>query len=238
MRMAWVAEPPFNFRDGSGLVTGCDVELAREAMRLAGQPEPEMIETEFAELLPGLSDGRWDMTTGLFITAERERAARFSRPVWALSDGLLVRRGNPLGLTGYASVAQHPSARIVAIRDQVQHGAAIAAGVPAERIAVFGTYAEAATAVAEGRADAYASVFRAHVGYLAGKPDLPLEAVPVPADESPPATGGFAFPLKDDACAKINAALGRLLGRPEHRAILSRFGFASAEIDLIARLCR
>lgn len=45
------------------------------------------------------------MTTGLFVTPERQRVAIFSRPIWSLSDGLLVRRGNPARITGYRSLA-------------------------------------------------------------------------------------------------------------------------------------
>jgi len=56
------------------------------------------VETEFAELLPGLSDGRWRMSTGLFGTEERRKSAQFSRPIWALPDGLLVTKSNPLRL--------------------------------------------------------------------------------------------------------------------------------------------
>ena len=62
-----------------------------------GVKEFELVETEFANLLPGLADGRWQMTTGLFATAERRQIASFSRPIWALADGLLVRKGNPRG---------------------------------------------------------------------------------------------------------------------------------------------
>ncbi|MGK6313823.1 transporter substrate-binding domain-containing protein [Neorhizobium sp. DT-125] len=88
---AYLVEPPFNHRQPNGTVTGCDVELARTVLAMASVTDISMVETEFAQLLPGLADGRWRMTTGLFSTEERRRIAAFSRPIWALPDGLLGR---------------------------------------------------------------------------------------------------------------------------------------------------
>ena len=177
MKFAYLIEPPFNYREDDGRVSGCDVELARVVFERLGVPDCELVEAEFAELLPGLADGRWQMTTGLFATDERRRHASFSRPIWALPDGLLVRKGNPRRLTGYAAVAADDGARLAVIRDQLQHRSAVEAGVPDSRIMIFATYAQAAAAVQEGAADAYASVARAHAGFIARNPALDLELV-------------------------------------------------------------
>ena len=91
MRFAYLIEPPFCFAEKTRRVTGCDIELARHVLREIGVPDLEPVETEFAELLPGLNARRWRMTTGLFATEARRRIAMFSRPIWALPDGLLVR---------------------------------------------------------------------------------------------------------------------------------------------------
>lgn len=93
MRFAYLIEPPFNSVNAKGRVTGCDVELARHVFDALGIAEFDLVGTEFSELLPGLADGRWRMTTGLFGTRERRAFAQFSRPIWALSDGLLIRPG-------------------------------------------------------------------------------------------------------------------------------------------------
>lgn len=97
MKFAYLIEPPFNYIDAVGRVTGCDVELARHVFAQLSIERFEPVEAEFAELLPGLAAGRWRMTTGLFGTEERRTLAAFSRPIWALPDGLLVREGNPFG---------------------------------------------------------------------------------------------------------------------------------------------
>jgi polar amino acid transport system substrate-binding protein len=232
LKFAYLIEPPFNYRDPDDSVTGCDVELARYVLAELGDTF-EPVEAEFAELLPGLSQGRWRITTGLFATDERRQHALFSRPIWALPDGLLVANGNPHRLTGYNSAAAK-SIRVAAIRDQVQHKAALDFGVSGDRLLVFDTYEQAARAVLAGEADAYASVARAHTGHLARHPHLALEVITIPASEKPPARGSLGFSRDDAAlCQAVDAILDRFIGTSEHRAMMARFGFDDAEIDLL-----
>ncbi|WP_245457280.1 transporter substrate-binding domain-containing protein, partial [Mesorhizobium sp. M1A.F.Ca.IN.022.04.1.1] len=78
MRFAFLQEPPFCFTDASGKVGGCDAMLAEKIFAMSETTAFTPVETEFAELLPGLADGRWDMTTGLFISEERSKLVDFS----------------------------------------------------------------------------------------------------------------------------------------------------------------
>lgn len=235
MKFAYLIEPPFNYVDDIFGVTGCDVEVARYVLAELGVPDITLVETEFADLLPGLADGRWDMTTGLFGTDERRQSALFSRPIWGLPDGLLVAKGNPLGLSGYRSVAERQGVRLAVIRDQFQHRSAVAFGVEAHQIAIFHTYPEAATAVQSGEVDAYASVGMAHAGFIGQNEGLPLDLVLVPSTEKPPAFGSFAFGLDNSAlAAKVDAVLADYLGSEAHRKMVATFGFSDREVDLVA----
>ncbi|WP_424966525.1 transporter substrate-binding domain-containing protein [Dinoroseobacter sp. S375] len=230
MRFAYLIEPPFNFLGRDGVATGCDVELARYvAQQISAAPfEPD--ETEFADLLPGLSDGRWRMTTGLLQTDDRRRTAAFSRPIWAQSDGLLVRGDNPRRLSGYRSLARNREARFAVIRDQIQHRTALDLGVGQPQITVFDTYAHAAQAVRDGKVDAYASVGRAHSAFIAHVPDWGLALVPVPTEEAPPAFGAFVVHRDDRAFLRdVIAVLAAFLGTDAHRAILASFGASQDE---------
>lgn len=234
MRFAYLIEPPFNYVDPVGRVTGCDVELARYVFSQLGVAEIKLVQTEFAELLPGLGDGRWRMTTGLFGTDERRQSALFSRPIWALPDGLLVQTGNPLGLCGYQSVADNAHVRLAVIRDQFQHRTAIAFGVGMDRIVIYKTYTQAAQAVRDGTVDAYASVGRAHSGFIAQNPDWGLDVVMVPISEKPSAFGSFAFALKDTKLVnEVDEILSSFLGTNDHRKMVASFGFSSDEVDLV-----
>lgn len=235
MKFAYLIEPPFNYVDTTGRVTGCDIELARHVFDELGIVDFEPVETEFAELLSGLGDGRWRMTTGLFGTDERRQSAQFSRPIWALADGLLVVKGNPIGLSGYQSVADNPRARLAVIRDQFQHRSAVKFGVKNDRIAIFETYTAAAKAVRDREVDAYASVGMAHAGFIEQNDNWPLESVLVPSDEKPPAFGSYAFGLNDtELLREVDAVLSEYLGTKAHREMVAAFGFSDHEVDLVA----
>ena len=234
MKFAYLIEPPFNYVTQEGKVSGHDVDLARHVFKKLEIESFEPVETEFAELLPGLSDGRWHMTTGLFATKERLRSAIFSRPIWALPDGLLVPKGNPLSLTGYTSIASDDKVILAVIRDQFQHRSAITLGVPEARLRVFETYTDAAKAVRDGDADAYASVGRAHSGFIAQNSEWEVELAEVPTIEKPPAFGSFAFAHEDEALRnRVDKVLYEFLGSQQHMDIAKEYGFTDAEVSLV-----
>lgn len=234
MKFAYLIEPPFNHRTDDGVVTGCDVELAKVIFKKIGIDAFEPVEAEFSELLPGVAEGRWRMTTGLFGTTERRRLAAFSRPIWALPDGLLVPCGNTKGLRGYKDIAETQDCKLAVIRDQFQHRSAIEFGVPDDRVRIFETYTEAANSVIIGESDAYVSVGRAHTGFLDLNSDLELEVVTVPASEKEPAFGSFGFSLSDNELrTQVDDVLCEYLGSDQHRNLMKKFGFTDSEVNLV-----
>ncbi len=104
----------------------------------------------------------------------------------------------------------------------------------AARIIEFHTQNEAADAVAGGAADAYASVAMAHRGYLASHASAPLTVVDVPLSEQAPAFGAFGFAQSNAGLAEaIDRALSAYLGSEAHRQLMTRYGFAPAEVDRV-----
>jgi polar amino acid transport system substrate-binding protein len=226
---AYLDEPPFCWPAAGGTAQGCDVELVTAVLQALGITEFEQQLTTFAELLPGLASGRWTLTTPLFVTAERQKLVDFSRPVWALTDGLLVRSADRDRLTSYRAVAS-TAARLVVVGGQVQEQAGLAAGIAPERVIRVATQEEAVAAVRHGDADAYASVAMAHRGYLVRRPDDQLAVVTVPVDEGTPAAGAFAFGKQHAIFReRFDRALTGLIGSPWHRAIMARHGFPAGE---------
>ncbi len=189
MKFAWINEPPFNYVE-NGELKGRDVDLARAAFAAIGEAF-EPVETVFSELLSGLRDGRWHVTTGMFITPERSQLAFFTRPIWTLFDGLLVRSDDARRIGGYRDVARSGE-KLAVLRAQVQEQTALSLGVTPASILVFEDYADAAEAVLSGEAIAYASVELAHRAHLAANPGLPLACVAVPPGEKAGDEGGFA----------------------------------------------
>lgn len=225
----YLDEPPFCWPAAGGAAQGCDVELVTAALQALGITEFEQQLTTFAELLPGLASGRWTITTPLFVTAKRRRLVDFSRPVWALADGLLVRSADRERLSGYRAVAV-AAARLVVVGGQVQEQAGLAAGIAPERIVRAATQEEAVVAVRNGDADAYASVAMAHRGYLARQPDDSLAVVTVAVDEGSPAAGAFAFGKQHASFReRFDRALTGLIGSDWHRTMMARHGFPAGE---------
>jgi len=234
MKFAYLIEPPFNYKKLNGEVTGTDVELAKFIIDELNLGDFESIEAEFADLLPGVASGRWRMTTGLFATDERKQTASFSIPIWALPDGLLVSAGNPRNLSGYRSIAEQEDCTLAVIRDQIQHRSAVDFGVPESRLSIFDTYTEAANAVITKTVDAYASVGRAHAGYIELNDEARVEVVTVPGTEKQPAFGSFAFSKQDEALRQdVNRVLRTHYGSKPHREMMYSFGFSDAEIDIV-----
>ena len=198
VRFAWIAERPFNYLDDGRLV-GCDVALARRAVEGLGEPF-EPVHTTFGELLPGLTRGLWEVTTGMFVTPEREAVARFTEPIWSLADGLLVAEGEA-HLTGYRDLARL-GLPLAVLRGQVQRDHARINGLGQDLLVLFDSYDEAADAVSRGDVAAYASVALAHQEHLAHGDGDGLRLVRVPSAEVAPSVGAFAC-----ASAEVRDAL-------------------------------
>ncbi len=234
VRVAYLIEPPFNYVNDAGAVTGCEVELARYVVDQLGIGDVEFVETEFAQLLPGLAQGDWQMTTGLFASPKRQRVASFSRPIWALPDGLLVRAEDAQRLAGYRNLAVTGDLKLAVIRDQVQHVTALELGVMPSQIRVFETYVDAARAVQDRTVSAFASVTRAHEGFLRTNNAADLAVVNVPFKERAPAFGCFAFGLSaNDLRNRVDQVLNTFIGGAKHRRLMTAFGFADSEVDRI-----
>ena len=174
------------------------------------------------------------MTTGLFVSPDRQRIALFSRPIWALPDGLLVREEDAPRVAGYRSLAASGDLKVAVVRDQVQHTTALDLGVMPGQFCLFDTYADAARAVQEGTVRAVASVARAHEGLLNTSAADGLAFVTVPVREKAPAFGCFAFGLSAHHFRnRVDQVLNTFIGGAEHRRLMKTFGFADTDVDRV-----
>jgi polar amino acid transport system substrate-binding protein len=235
VKIAYIEEPPFGWTEADHSATGADIELAETVLEAIGVTQVEHHLTTFAELLPGVEKGRWDMNVPLFVTPQRMTGVDFSLPVWAISDGFLVRAANPMELNSYASVAQRNDARLGIIVDQVQHQAAQSAGVPDDQIVFFDHQTDAIVALLTGEIDAYASTALGN-RILADRIGRELvDAVshpPASIDGNPAPMGAFSFKKgSHELLDAFNRQLLVYLGSPDHRRRMSRFGLSENEID-------
>ena len=230
IRVAYVEEPPFYWTAEDGTATGADIELAGVVLRAIGATSVEFRSVAFDELLPGVDSGRWRMNVPIFVTPDRSRQVAFSRPVWALRDGLLVRRDNPKSLDSYRSIAARSDARLGIIPGQVQVDAARVAGVGETQLRAFPGQSEALAALVADEIDAFAATAVGNRAVTKARDDL--ESVDFTDSDTLAPVGAFSFGTGDRGLREaVDAELERYLGSSDHRARMATFGIADAEID-------
>jgi len=227
---AYIDEPPFAWTGEDGKPFGCDVAVALRVLKSLGVEQIEMRRVTFPELIPGVIAQQWMINTPIFITPERGQLVRFSRPVWALSDGLLLRADAASTLKSYAAIAQDDGLKLGVVRDQVQHQAALRAGIPAERIHVFETQDAVVAALLDGRIDAYAATTIGHQAYITYTRQDRLRVVdtlPAYGLAVPPRLGAYSFAKTSTELADaFDGGLAEFLGSEAHRALMSAHGFS------------
>lgn len=235
LRIGYAVEAPYAYVDPTGRVTGESPEIARIVAERTGRGKIVWRQTEFGSLVQELREGTIDViASGLFITPERSRQVAFSRPTFRVRAGLLVAKGNPLGLHSYADVAER-GARVAVLARSFEE--AYFLGRPHWRRGQVIAVSDASAgmqALAAGAVDAFAlsvpslqwmmRAGGARVGELA-EPFAP------PADAPGEAEGGFAFRLEDrELCAAWDRVLADFVGGTEHRRLVAPFGFTTAEL--------
>jgi polar amino acid transport system substrate-binding protein len=232
--VAYLDEPPFAIPTSSGSrPVGCDMDLAHHVLEAAGITAVRYVLTTFPQLVAGLVDGRWQMTTGIFVTDERAEIVDFSRPIWAAIDGFVVRRDDADRCASYEDIARRPGATLAVVKGQVQRATAIAAGVPSDRIVEHPDQDAAVAAVRDGRADASASTARGNQAYVdrAGDPGLVAVTDRPAAPRGQVPRGAFAFAKRTpDLTAAVDGALDAYLGTPDHLALMARYGFTEDDL--------
>ncbi|MFN8457867.1 MAG: transporter substrate-binding domain-containing protein [Anaerolineae bacterium] len=236
---AYLDEPPFCLPGTDGQPSGCDIEVGLTILKSIGIQQVETRLVTFADLLPGVMKGQWTMNTAMFITPERSRLVDFSRPVWALVDGLIVRKNNPKELINYEAVAANSAAKLGVVKDTVQRQTALNVGVPMERIVELTTQHESIEALLTGEIDAFASTAIGNRVFVQRANDARLAAIEVASadamkERTAPAFGAFSFAKSNSGLrVAFDAALKVYLGSSQHRTLMAQYGFTSADIDLV-----
>lgn len=246
VRVGFPNQVPYAYADESGALTGADAEIARLVFARMGIKTMDGVLTEFAALIPGLRANRFDTVLAMFVTPARCAQVAFSEPVYAIGQGMVVRAGNPAGVTGYDDFVRKPL-RLAVMAGAAQAGYAKTLGIPEDRVVAFPDGPSAMAAVSAGRADAFgisdlpARRMLATAGAGSGLQLVP--GFPDPVVNGRPARGYDAFAFRpDDASLRdaFNAALAELKGAPQFLAAMAPFGFTEANLPdrTTEALCR
>jgi polar amino acid transport system substrate-binding protein len=138
----------------TGKFVGSGPAILGPALKNLGIPNIRHTVVDFAGIIPGLLDKRWDLSgLAFFITPQRCAQVAFTNPVGRYTEGALVKKGNPLGIHSYADLAKNPKLRVAIQEGDAEVDWAKQAG--AKNIVLFPQEPLAVEALKEGRVDVY-----------------------------------------------------------------------------------
>lgn len=149
--------PPRQFIDSSGNLQGLHPDLGNEiAKRLC--LEPVYVNVGFEVQIPGLASKRWDMVnTGMYYNPDRAKIMQMV-PYVVNALAIVVQGGNPMGVTGYESLAGQPvGTEISGFADNLIreiNDKQVAAGLESMNIQAFNTFGDAFAALGAGQVKA------------------------------------------------------------------------------------
>jgi polar amino acid transport system substrate-binding protein len=222
-KAAIAALPPYAFPSPSGEPQGYLIDVAALAFGALGVPKITAVTTTFDAMIPGLQARQFDFVpAGMNITSARCQVVVFSSPLTAQQDAVYVVPGNPKKLSGYASAAQAPDAKLAVLTGSNQEQFALKTGVKADQIVRVPDVQAGISAVLGGRADGFA------VGQFS-VPNASQRGVEMVVDRSSPIVGvGYAF-RKDDVQTRdlVNRQLEQLRVNGKMRELYAKYGFTT-----------
>ena len=246
IRAATANEVPYSYMQPDGTSAGIGPDVANAVLKSIGIEEVNWTVTPFGTLIPGLKAKRFDFVAAeQNISPERCKQVAFTEPNSSYGEGLLVKKGNPKGLTTYADIAKDPSLTVAVVSGANNVDFLRAGGVKDEQIVFIQANADAIPTV-QSRVDAYAAT-ELTVSELAKGQEQVEQVSPFedPIVDGAPVRnyGGFAFRPEDkDLRDAFNAGLVEFRKTDEYKAILGKYGLseqsiAAAAAKNVADLC-
>lgn len=233
VNVGFANERPYAYRDGDELVGEAPAISGYIFDQLGGiEMKPRLF--EFGSLIQALSANRVDIVTaGMFITPERCEQAAFGNPEYVATTALLVEKGNPAGLTDYASVADNGDVTLAVMNGAVEVEQAKANGIPEGRLQIVADQQSGLDAVKSGRADAFAltSISLRALAKADSKVEVAEAFVPVVDGKEQLGVGAAVFRKGDDELREAyNAELKKLIESGKWLELVEPYGFTESEM--------
>jgi polar amino acid transport system substrate-binding protein len=233
IRVGFANEAPYAYATSAGTLTGESPTVFRHVMEKLGVKEVDGVLTEWGALIPGLKAGRFDaIVASMYVTPKRCEQIIFANPTYGIGEALIVKKGNPDGLTNYKdAVEKKKKIAFVAGVAEIEH--AKLAGLDTDMHLVVPDFASAVAAVKAGRASA-AAMTSLTAKDLASKDDSIERAEPFTfthEGKKYKGEGSFGFRTEDtDLRDAVNEVLADFLGSEEHLAMVQEFGFDKSNL--------
>ena len=163
LRIGYAVEAPYAFVAPSLEVTGESPETARLVANEIGVRHIEWVQVSFANLIPELLDGRFDLiAAGLFMTEDRLRQVSFSLPTLQVGPGVLMRADHEQELDAPLSWLLTSRGRIAVLEGAVVAG--VQSGSPAAKAVAGGNGAHGGGCRGPGHGRRTGAVVANHAG--------------------------------------------------------------------------
>lgn len=154
IRIGFAYEEPYAYPDGSGQPAGFVNAYTIGLLHEMGHDNVEPVVMDWGGLIPALQSGRVDMITGgLYILKARCDTVEFSEPIAKVTNGFIVQKGNPKGLTNYRDIATKSATMVTGVGYSPIIDGAKNDGVADANIMQVPGPSEILAAVLAGRAD-------------------------------------------------------------------------------------
>ncbi|MBX2975091.1 MAG: transporter substrate-binding domain-containing protein [Ignavibacteriaceae bacterium] len=227
-RIGYAIETPYVFYDDDGNLTGTEIELAKLVLDSLKIKNVEWYHTEFGLLIPELQSKRFDViAAGMFVTPEREKEVKFSKPSFIVNQALLVPFGNPKKIFSYSDCITL-NIKSAVLYSSIEEQILRKIGIAESLLVLVPDALTGVAAVKDGIADALA-LSSPTLSYVVTKQKEKQFEVINQKDKSIDFIslhkGAFAF-RKDDIknLNRWDFALSKIVGSDSHMAILSKFG--------------
>ena len=231
VNVGFANERPYAYQDGGDLKGEAPAVHEYIFDQIGGvELEPKLF--EFGALIQALNADRVDVVTaGMFITPERCQEASFSNPEYVATTALLVKKGNPDGLSDYKSAADK-KAKVAVMTGAVEVEQAKGSGVPEGQLQVVADQQSGLDAVKSGRADAFAltSISLRALAKSDSSVEVAEAFIPVIDGEEQLGAGAAVFRKGDTELRDaFNAELKKLLASDKWLELVEPYGFTEAE---------
>lgn len=231
VKVGFANERPYAFQDGGDLVGEAPAVHGYIFEQLGIETlEPNLF--EFNALIPALNSERVDVVTaGMFITPERCEQADFSNPEYVATTALLVPKGNPKGLSDYASVADS-GAKLAVMNGAVEVEQARGNDIADKQLQIVADQQAGLDAVKSGRADAFAltSISLRALAESDSSVEVAEAFIPVVDGVEQIGAGAAVFRQGDDDLREaFNEELKKILEDGTWLELVEPYGFTEAE---------
>ena len=227
-------ELPYAELKSNGEMVGVLPEVVEAVLAESGIGEFRGVLIDWGAMIPGLQARRYDMVSGgLYINPKRCKAIIFSEPILCDAESFLKLKSNPINITSFAELKNHPSALGATAPGSYEHLAAKNAGIPRDKLVLWeGNIQNGIQLIRTGRADLLLSPLSSNKDALSKVNDADKFEIIAPVTDVAGGCAAIGFHPNDRQLRDaFDAGLKRLQASGKFDEILKKWG-ASPEVVL------